>query len=205
MANISYLSTPGTHAVIFSRVVIFALSTTALALFATTLHIYNTQVAPAGTQPRLNDSLLITNAVPFIPLAFSIAWSVTQLALLARRVRRAHRRNRRGLGAADAEKEARDRGRPLVHPGWDVGIDCLCGVLLVVAAALTGVEVGKWRIGELDDGSGGTVHVNLKTCPSFDPTTGVLDYWCGDAWNQLVNLTFDGMNIMGPLAYVLVP
>jgi hypothetical protein len=204
MANLSYLfySAPRAGGILVSRLIILALSTTALALFATTLHVYKTSSAPTDSLAPLNDSLLVTNAVPIVPLTISIVWSITQLTLLTRRILRMYRRNSGGLATVGEEKEARDRETALVYPGWDVGVDFLCWVFLVVVTVLTGVEVGNWKAGQLGDGSGGTRQVDLKACPSFDPTTGMLDYWCGQAWNRLVDLTSDGMNIMGTTAYV---
>jgi hypothetical protein len=204
MANLSYLfhSPPRASGILVCRLIILALSTTAFALFATTLNIYNTRITPTDSLAPLNDHLLITNAVPIIPLTISIVWSIIQLTLLARRILRTYRRNSGGLATVSEEEEARDGKRALVHPGWEVGVDCVCGVLLVVMTVLTGAEVAKWKTGKLDDGSGGTRQVDLGACPSFDLATGMLDYWCEHAWKRLVNLTNDGMDIMGPTAYV---
>ncbi len=69
---------------------------------------------------------------------------------------------------------------------------------------LTGVKVTKWKNGQVDYGSEGIRQVDLGACPTFDPATGKLDYWCEQAWNRVVNLSNSGTSILGTLAYVHV-
>ena len=72
-----------------------------------------------------------------------------------------------------------------------------------MAAVLTGVKVNRWKTGNLDYGSEGTRQVDLHACPTFDPATGKLDYWCGQPWSHVVSLTNSGTSILGTLAYVM--
>ena len=71
-------------------------------------------------------------------------------------------------------------------------------------AVLTGQEASKWKAGKVPYGSEGTRQVDLGACPTFDPATGMLDYWCEQAWNDVVNLSNSGTSILGTLAYVYV-
>jgi hypothetical protein len=204
MANFSYhfYCAPRAGSILVSCVIVLVLSTAALAVFATTLHIYKTNIAPTDSFEPSNNKILVTNAVTIVPLTILIVWSIIQLTLLARRIRRSYRRSSGSLAAVGEEDETRERQTVLVHPAWEVGVAFLCGVFLIVVSVLTGAEVAHWRAGRLDDGSGGTRQVNLAACPSFDPATGMLDYWCGQAWNRLVNLTNSGQSILATTSYV---
>ena len=197
-------SVPKSHSILFNRLVLLALSIAALAVYATTYSIYNTRIASTGAFAPSQDSLLIVNGVSLIPSTISIIWSVTHLSLLARRLLHAHRRNHRHLTTADEGTEARDLRRAVVHPAWLVVADGHCFALFVVAAVLTGVKVTEWKNGKVDYGSEGIRQIDLGACPTFDPATGKLDYWCEHAWNEVVNLSNSGTSILGTLAYVHV-
>ena len=198
MARYSSLlaSVPDGYGIVFNRLIILALSTATLAVYAATYSIYNARVASTGGLAPSHNSPLTANGLSLVPAAISIVWSVTHLSLLARRLVRSHRRNSSPHEGTDS--------RAVVHPIWPLLADCTCFVLFVVAAVLTGVKVTKWRNGKVEYGSEGTRQVDLHACPTFDPATGKLDYWCGQAWNQVVNLTNSGTSIMGTLAYVSV-
>ena len=189
-------SVPDGYGIIFNRLLVLALSSAALAVFAATYSIYNGRIASTGGIAPSHNSPLTANGLALVPSAISIAWSVIHLSFLARRLVRAHRRNSRPHEETDA--------RAVVHPIWLLLSDCTCFVLFVVAAVLTGVKVTKWKTGKVEYGSEGTRQVDLHACPTFDPATGKLDYWCEQAWNQVVNLTNSGTSILGTLAYVSV-
>ena len=189
-------SVPDGYGIVFNRLIILALSTATLAVYAATYSIFNARIASTGGLAPSHSSPLTANGLSLVPSAISIVWSVTHLSLLARRLVRSHRRNSRSHEGTDS--------KAVVHPIWPLLADCTCFVLFVVAAVLTGVKVTKWRNGRVDYGSEGTRQVDLHACPTFDPATGKLDYWCGQAWNQVVNLTNSGTSIMGTLAYVSV-
>ena len=196
-------SVPNGHGILFNRLVLLALSIAALAVCARTYSIYNTRIESTGAFAPSDDSLLIVNGVSLIPSTISIIWSVTHLSLLARRLLHAHHRNNRHLTTAEG-REARDLRRAVVQPAWLLVTDGHCFALFLVAAVLTGLKAAKWKNGKLDYGSQGTRQVDLGACPTFDPATGKLDYWCEQAWNEVVNLTNSGTSILGTLAYVHV-
>lgn len=195
-------SVPDGHGILFNRLVLLALSIAALAVDAATYTIYNTRITSTGALTPSNDSLLIVNGVSLIPSTISIIWSVTHLFLLARRMLHAHRRNNRRITTADQQRGGSDLRKTVVHPAWLLVVDSHCFAFFVVAAVLTGVKVTKWKNGQVDYGSEGIRQVDLGACPTFDPTTGKLDYWCEQAWNQVVNLSNSGTSILGTLAYV---
>lgn len=189
-------SVPDGYGIVFNRLIILVLSTAALAVYAATYSIYKARIASTGAFAPSQNSPLTANGLSLVPSAISIVWSVTHLSLLARRLFRSRRRNSRPHEGTDS--------RAVVHPIWPLLADCTCFVLFLVAAVLTGIKVSKWRNGKVDYGSEGTRQVDLHACPTFDPVTGKLDYWCEQAWNQVVNLTNSGTSIMGTLAYVSV-
>ena len=192
------------HGILFNRLILLALSIAALAVDASTYSIYNTRIASTGALTPSDDSLLIVNGVSLIPSTISIIWSITHLSLFARRLLHVHRRNRRHLTTTDQGGERWDLRKAVIHPVWLIVADCHCFALFLVMAVLTGIKVTKWKNGEVDHGSEGTKQVNLGACPTFDPATGKLDYWCEPAWNQVVNLSNSATSILGTLAYVLV-
>lgn len=189
-------SVPDGYGIIFNRLIVLALSTAALAVYATTYSIYNARIASIGGLAPSHNSPLTANGLSLVPSAISIVWSVIHLSLLARRLVRVHRRNSRPHEETDS--------RAVVHPIWPLLADCTCFSLFLVAAVLTGVKVTKWKTGKVVYGSEGTRQVDLHACPTFDPATGKLDYWCEQAWNEVVNLSNSGTSILGTLAYVRV-
>ena len=204
-SSVSLLSSvPDGHGILFNRLILLALSIAALAVDASTYSIYNTRIASTGAHTPSNDSLLVVNGVSLIPSTMSIIWSVTHLLFLARRLLHAHRRNRRHLTPADQGGEGGNLRKAVIHPVWLIVADCHCFALFLVMAVLTGIQVTKWKNGQVDYGSEGTRQVNLGACPTFELATGKLDYWCEPAWNQVVNLSNSGTSILGTLAYVLV-
>ena len=197
-------SVPDAHGILFTRPILLTLSVAALAVYAATLSIYNTRIASTGALAPSHDSPLIVNGVTLIPSTISTVWSITHLFLLARRLLHAHRQNSRGLATAHEGREPWDGRRPVVNPGWLLVVDGVCWVFFLVTAILTGVEANKWKAGKVDYGSEGTRQVDLGACPTFDPTTGMLDYWCEQAWNEVVSLSNSGTGLLGTLAYVHV-
>ena len=204
MQNLSHLllSAPRGHQILFSRIVILGLSAAGLGLFATSLSIYNTSIAGRDSVAPVNEGIRIVTALSITATTISILWSIFHLALLARRMLHAYRRHSRGLATAGGGDEAWDEQRPLVHPGWEIVIDLLCWALLLVATVLVGTEWNRWKRGNLSNGLRGTNQVDLAACPTFDPATGMLNYWCGHAWNSLLFSMFNGQNVMAPTAYV---
>ena len=195
-------SVPDGHGILFNRLVLLALSVAALAVYATTYTIYNTRIASTGAFTPSANSLLIVNGVSLIPSTISIIWSVIHLCLLARRLLHAHRRNSRHPTTADQGREGSGFRKAVIHPAWLLVADSHCFALFLVAAVLTGLKVTKWRNGQVEYGSEGIRQVDLGACPTFDPATGKLDYWCEQAWGRVVNLSNSGTSILGTLAYV---
>ena len=203
-SSVSLLSSvPDGHGILFNRLILLALSIAALAVDASTYSIYGTRIASTDAHTPSNNSLLVVNGVSLIPSTISIIWSVTHLSLLARRLLHVHRQNRRHPTTADQGGEGWDLRKAVIHPVWLIVADCHCFALFLVMAVLTGIQVTKWKNGQVDYGSQGTRQVDLGACPTFDPATGKLDYWCEPAWNQVVNLSNSGTSILGTLAYVL--
>ena len=182
------------YGIIFNRLILLALSTAALAVYAATYSIYNTRIASAGGFAP-SHSPLTANGLSLVPSAISIVWSVIHLSLLARRLVRSHHQNNQPHEGTDS--------KAVVHPIWPLLADCTCFALFLVAAVLTGVKVNRWKTGKLDYASEGIRQVDLHACPTFDPATGKLDYWCGQPWSHIVSLTNSGTSILGTLAYVM--
>ena len=203
MANsVSLLaSVPDSHGILFNRFVLLALSVAALAVYAATYTIYNTRIASTGAFTPSPDSVLIVNGIALIPSTISIIWSVIHLSLLARRLLHAHRRNSRPITAEQSSKESGYR-KAVIHPAWLLIADFHCFAFFVVVAVLTGVKVTKWKNGQVEYGSEGVRQVDLGACPTFDPATGKLEYWCEQAWNRVVDLSNSGTSVLGTLAYV---
>ena len=195
-------SIPDGRGILFNRLIILALSTAALAVYAATYSIYNARVASAGALTPSLDSLLIANGVSLIPSAISIVWSVTHLSLLARRLLHAYRRSCHHLATTEQGRETLGLRRAVVHPAWLLVADGHCFVLFLVVTVLTGLKVTKWKTGKVDYGSEGMRQVNLGACPTLDSATGKLDYWCEQSWDQVVNLSNSGTSILGTLTYV---
>ena len=205
MANIASLCSRPPHAprIFLDCLLTLSLSLTCIALFATSVSLYNTKISPNDGLAPLNHTLLITNSVPIVPLTISLLWSITQLSLLTRRVLHNYRKNSTGIATVgDTIAEEHDRKRRLVHPGWEVAIDLVCWVLMAVACGFVGTEIAKWKSGDMDDSIGNTKKINLKACPIIDPATGQLEYYCSHSWKRLVDLTMDGLNVMATNAYV---
>ena len=190
-------SVPDGYGILFNRLILLALSIAALAVYAATYSLYNARIASTGGHAPSHNTILTANGLSLVPSAISIVCSVTHLSLLGRRLVRARRRSSRPHEMTDT--------RAVIHPIWLLLADCTCFTLFVVAAVLTGVKATKWKNGKVDYGSEGTRQVDLHACPTFDPVTEKLDYWCEQAWNQVVNLTNSGTSIMGTLAYVFFP
>ena len=197
-------SVPNGHGILFNRLILLALSIAALTVYATTYSIYHNRIESTGAFAPSRDSLLIVNGVSLLPSTISIVWSLIHLSILGRRLLQAHRQNSRHLTTADEGRAAWDLRRAVIHPVWSLIADGHCFALFVVAAVLTGVKVTEWKNGKVDYGSEGMRQVNLGACPTFDPATGKLDYWCEQAWNEVVNLSNSGTSILGTLAYVYV-
>lgn len=189
-------SVPDGYGILFNRLIVLALSVAALAVYAATYTLYNARIESTGGHAPSHNTVLTANGLSLVPSAISIVCSIIHLSFLGCRLVRAHRRNGRPHEETDS--------RAVVHPIWLLLADFTCFALFVVAAVLTGVKSTKWKNGKVDYGSEGTRQVDLHACPTFDPVTGKLDYWCEPAWNQVVNLTNSGTSIMGTLAYVFV-
>ena len=189
-------SVPDGYGILFNRLIVLALSIAALAVYAATYTIYNARIESTGGHAPSHNTVLTANGLSLVPSAISIACSVIHLSLLGCRLVRAHRRNGRPHEETDS--------RAVVHPIWLLLTDFTCFALFVAAGVVRGVKSRKRKNGKVDYGSEGTTQVDLHTCPTFDPVTGKLDYWCEPAWNQVVNLTNSGTSIMGTLAYVFV-
>jgi hypothetical protein len=160
-------------------------STISLALFATTLSIYNNQVAPIDGLAPLNDTLLTINAVPIVPLTLSIIWCNTLLlALCFRTQTRQNATDCPRGGTAILESQLK---RPLVSPMLEAAIDAILWVFMLVTLGFTAVEVANWRRGDME-GFMGVGNVRLSGCPVFNPTTGMLEWYCTTAWKRLSDL-----------------
>jgi hypothetical protein len=175
----------GPH-VIVTRTLTFLLSILSISFWAYTLSIYSTRIAPTDGLPALDDSLLTINSVPIVPLTISIFWTFINLIIFFRRVSRRER------------DQTRCQQRPLVHPGWEIGIDGLIWVFMIVVMAVAGTELNRWQTGDEDWGIGGHKHVNLADCPIINPTTGLLEYYCTKDWKNLMHFQSVALSLMGP-------
>ena len=196
---------PDAHGILIVRLTLLVLSIAAVVVGAITLSTYDSRVASTGALTPSGHYPLVVNAVSLIPSAISIVWSITHLSLLARRLLQTHHRNQAGLTTPGKEREAfaADRSTAVVHPGWVLATDTACWVFFLVVSVLTGIQAANWKSGQVYYGSEGTRQVDLTACPTFDQTTsGVLDYWCEQAWGEVVDLTTSSTSILGTLTYV---
>lgn len=171
------------HHIFGTRILIFVMSALSLSFWAYTLSIYNSRIAPTDGLSALDDSLLTINSLPIIPLTISILWTLTHLLILLRR--------------AFLWGPTQSQPRPLVHPGWEVGIDGIIWVFMTVTTVLGGTELYRWRTGDEDWGIGGHKHVNLADCPIINTTTGLLEYYCTKDWNNLMKFQNVALSLMG--------
>jgi hypothetical protein len=176
---------------LFARTVTFLVSILSLYFWAYTLSIYTSRIAPTDGVPALDDdSLLTLNSLPIIPLGMSVLWALVHLLLFSRR---ASRLSDPPTGPPTPPSQP----RPLVHPGWEIGVDGTIWVFMLVTTVLASRELGRWRAGD-EDGApgGGHTHVNLADCPVTNPTTGRLEYYCTADWNNLMKFQNVALNLM---------
>jgi hypothetical protein len=158
-------------------------SSISLALFATTLSIYSNQIAPFDGLAPLNDTLFNINAVPIVPLTLSIIWCSTILLAFAFRT---HKRNATDYSSGPPIPESQLK-RPLVSPKLESAIDSVLWVFMVITLGFTAAEVANWRRGDMQ-GFVGVGKVRLSDCPSINPRTGTLEWYCTTAWKRLIAL-----------------
>lgn len=208
---------PDAYGILLIRPILLTLSIATLVVYGLTLRIYHTRIAPTGAlAPPYDSPLLTINVVTLIPSAISTIWSITHLSLLTHRLLHTYRwrSNSRGLARAPVDDEggretSRDglSSKAVVHPGWVLLADSVCWAFSLEMAVLTGEEAAKWKTGQVTVyGSEGSItrQANLGACPTLDPATGRIDYWCESAWNDVVSLSGSGTSILGTLAYVFV-
>ena len=170
-----------THTILRGLAITF--SAISLALFATTLSIYNNQIAPIDGLGPLNDTLLNTNAVPIVPTTLSIFWCTALLVLCFR----AHMRQKMNCSRGGTAIPESQFQRPLVSPKWEAAIDSVLWVFMVLALGFAAAEVAKWRRGDME-GFAGVGKVKLSDCPIVNPTTRTLEWYCTTAWKKLGSL-----------------
>jgi hypothetical protein len=159
-------------------------STISLALFATTLSVYNDHIAPVDGRAPLNDTLLAINAVPIVPLTLSIIWCSTLLLALC--FRTPARQNAADCSIGGTAMPESQLKRPLVSLKLEGAIDSVLWVVMVVTLGFTAAEVANWR-GDME-GFVGVGKVRLSGCPSVSSTTGTLEWYCTAAWKRLSGL-----------------
>lgn len=184
--NTTYLS----HHILVTRTLTFVMAILSLSFWAQTLSIYNLRIAPTDGLSALDDSLLTTNSVPIIPLSISIFWALIHFLIFFRRASRPPDRRR---------VPTQFQVRPLVHPGWEIGIDGIIWVFMTVVTVIGSLELRRWRTGDEDWGVGGHKQVNLTDCPIINPTTGLLEYYCTKDWNSLMNYQNVALGLMGSM------
>jgi hypothetical protein len=166
------------------RGVAITFSTISLALFATTLSIYNNQIAPIDGLAPLNDALLTVNAVPIVPLTLSIIWCITLFLAFCFQ---AHTQNATDCSADGTTIPESQFKKPLVSPKLEAAIDSVLWVFMVVTLGFAAAEVANWRRGDMQ-GFVGVGMVRLSGCPSVNPTTRTLEWYCTTAWRRLSGL-----------------
>jgi hypothetical protein len=194
-------SVPASYAILFVRTILLILSIAGIIVYAISISVYNNHVAPVGAlaPPRGSSSILAINIVTVVATVLSTIWSFVHLGFLARRLRETHSRGRRRN--SNGGEEWSSSGKPVIHPRWVVLADTICWAWFIAMAVLTGTEASRWQDGTVEAyGSPGTRHVNLKACPTLDPLSGKIDYWCLSEWTKFVNLSQSGTSILGTLA-----
>ncbi len=192
---------PASYAILIIRTILLILSIAGIIVYAISISVYNDHVAPIGAlaPPRGSSSILAINIVSVVATVVSTIWSFIHLGFLAQRVLETHSRGSRRN--SNGGEEWSSSGKPVIHPRWVLLADTICWTWFIAMAVLTGTEASRWQDGKVEAfGSPGTRQVNLKACPTFDPLSGKIDYWCLSEWNKFVNLSQSGTSILGTLA-----
>lgn len=204
------------YGILFVRTILFILAIATVVIEAVTISIYNKRVAssPGILAPPSSSSHhypLVINAVSLIPSLFSVIWSLAYLIIITRRLIQTHHRRREdSSSSSSAANEACNGGRrrsntvAVLHPGLVISLDTISWIFFLVMAVLTGTQASNWKSGQVPTGSeGATTQVILSACPTFDQSTGVLNYWCDSpSWGEVVELTTSATSLLGTLTYV---